>query len=58
MNTSGPFKRTVQIVREAGLLPEDVGAWCVLVDDCCHVFSSERLAVRAYEKLLQGIAVR
>ena len=58
MNTSGPFKLTVQIVREAGLLPEDVGAWCVRVDGCYHVFSSERLAIRAYEKLLQGIAVR
>lgn len=58
MNTSGPFKLTAEIVREAGLLPEDVGAWCVHVDGCYHVFTSELLAIRAYEKLLQGVAVR
>ena len=58
MRTSGPFKLTIQIVREAGLLPEDIGSWCVAVDGCYHVFSSEHLAIRAYEKLLQGIEVR
>lgn len=58
MDTSGPFKLTARMVREAGLLPEDVGAWCVFVDGCYHVFSSECQAIRAYEKLLQGIVVR
>ena len=58
MTSSGPFKLTDPMVREAGLQPEDVGAWCLLVEGCYHLFSSEHQAVRAYEKLLQGVDVR
>lgn len=58
MSSSGPFKLTIEIVRDVGLMPEDVGAWCLIVDACYHVFASEAQAKQAYDKLQKGILVR
>ena len=58
MSRSGPFQLTIEIVRKLGLMTEDVGAWCIFSDGSYHVFSSQRQAMSAYEKLQQGIRVR
>lgn len=58
MNQSVPFLLTTDYVQRVGLLPSDVGKWCLLVLHCHHVFENERLANQAYAMLLDGISVR
>lgn len=58
MKLTGPFQDTRDIVLGAGLLLDDVGYWCLLVDGCYHLFSYEQQAIRAHESLLRGIHVR
>jgi len=58
MSIRRPFQITESIVQEAGLDAGDVGFWCVLVDDCYHLFSREDQANLAYNKLLSGVFVR
>lgn len=53
-----PFKLTEKTVRDAGLNLNDVGYWCLVVDDCYHLFDREEQALQAYEKLKQGVLVR
>jgi len=53
-----PFKLTEETVRDAGLRPDDVGYWCLLVDGCYHLFEREDQALQAYEKLKYGVLVR
>lgn len=58
MHHAAPFLLTKDYVQRAGLLPGDVGKWCLLVKRCHHVFDNEVLARYAHEKLLKGISVR
>ena len=58
MSVSDPFRLTSEDVRRAGLEPGDVGAWCVLVAGCYHLFSNEMAARWAYAKMLDGELVR
>lgn len=53
-----PFKLTEETVRNAGLRPDDVGYWCLLIDGCYHLFDREDQALQAYEKLKLGVLVR
>lgn len=53
-----PFLLTESYVRRADLLPSDVGKWCLLVQNCHHVFANEDLAKQAHAMLLDGLSVR
>lgn len=58
MSSNGPFQLTLEMVREADLMPGDVGAWCLLLDGCYHLFANKEQAERAHRQLLRGVHVR
>jgi len=58
MRISDPFRLTSEDVRRARLERGDVGAWCVIVAGCYHLFTSEAAARWAHSKMLDGELVR
>lgn len=58
MKQAVPFLLSESYVQRVGLLPSDIGKWCLLVESCHHVFENEDLAKRAYALLLDGVSVR
>ena len=58
MTVKEPFQLTIDDVVSAGLSHSDVGAWCVVIDNCYHLFESEAAAQNAHCMALKGRLVR
>ena len=58
MDSRTPFEVSETDIREADLLPSDLGMWCLIVDGCYHLFATEEQAQKARAKLLEGGTVR
>lgn len=46
MNHTTPFLLTESYVRNAGLIADDIGKWCLLDKGGHHVFDTEKLALQ------------